>query len=232
MATVLEISCPSAADALLAESAGATRIELCSDLFTGGLTPSPLDVQQASARLHIPLVVMIRPRAGDFCYSASEFETMQRDTVSTIQAGVAGVVLGILRSDRTIDVARCNLLQQLAVDKEVVFHRAFDVIPDPARGLEELIDLGFTRVLTSGQRATALEGSELIARLIKQAKGRIEILPGGKIRPDNVREILRRTGCTQVHLAPLTTHGQSERTDKTVVEQVASELRLHQHHGG
>jgi copper homeostasis protein len=200
---LLEISCASAADALLAQAAGADRIELCSSLFLGGLTPSAGEIMLAGAVLKIPFVVMIRPRRGGFCYSDAEFATMQRDVEFAVENGAAGVVLGTLRADGTVNVHRCKHLKALAQTREVVFHRAFDIAPDPFRALDELIDLGFTRVLTSGQRATALEGADVLTQLIERAEGPIQILPAGGIRPHNVKELIQRTRCNQVHLAPL-----------------------------
>jgi copper homeostasis protein len=200
---LLEISCASAADALLAQAAGADRIELCSSLFLGGLTPSAGEILLAHAVLRIPFVVMIRPRRGGFCYSDAEFATMQRDVEFAIENGAAGVVLGTLRADGTVNVHRCKHLKALAQAGELVLHRAFDTVPDPFRALDESIDLGFTRVLTSGQRPTAVEGADILTRLVEHAKDRIQILPAGGIRPYNVEELIRRTGCDQVHLAPL-----------------------------
>ena len=198
---MLEISCASAADALVAESAGADRVELCSALFLGGLTPSPGAIFQAATRLKIPFVVMVRPRSGDFCYSDAEFTVMERDVDFAMQNGAAGVVFGILRPDGSVDVGRCKRLQQFAGGGSTVFHRAFDVVPDAFRALNGLIELGFTRVLTSGQCSTAMEGANLIARLIEHARDRIQILPGGGIRAYNVKDLIRQTGCTQVHLS-------------------------------
>lgn len=199
----LEISCCSAGDAQAAESAGADRVELCSAPFLGGLTPSAGTILECRARVHSPFVVMVRPRRGGFCFSDAEFAAMERDAGFALENGASGIVTGLLRADGHIDVRRCGQLKRIAGTKEAVFHRAFDVVPDPFRALDELIDLGFTRVLTSGQKPTALEGADLIRRLIERAAGRIEILPGGGIRPHNAREVIGRTGCTQVHLSAM-----------------------------
>jgi copper homeostasis protein len=144
---------------------------------------------------------MLRPRPGGFCYSESEFEAMQRDCELFLQHGAAGVVYGILRDDGSVDVERCRRLRNAAGGATAVFHRAFDVTPDPLRALDELIELGFTRVLTSGQKPTAIDGAELIRQMIDHARGRIEILPGAGVRPNNCAALVAQTGCSQVHLS-------------------------------
>jgi copper homeostasis protein len=125
--------------------------------------------------------------------------------------GADGIAFGMLRQDGSLDTERCRDLNNLIRPKQAVFHRAFDVVPDPAIALEALIDIGVTRLLTSGHKRTALEGAPLIARLIEQARGRIEILPAGRIRPDNVADLVQATGCTQVHLSAF-----SRRLDSSV----------------
>ena len=202
---LLEICCGSVHDAVNARNGGADRVELCSALFLGGLTPSLASLLEAKQRTDIPVMAMLRPRQGGFCYDEVDFAVMLRDAQLFLEHRADGVVLGILREDSTIDAERCReILSRIPKSKgktkvESVFHRAFDLVPDPAQALEELIDLGFTRVLTSGQRETALAGSELIGNLVRQARGRIEILPGAGVRPHNVRELLAATGCTQIH---------------------------------
>ena len=190
-------------DSLTAQTAGADRVELCSALELGGLTPSAASVIQAESQLSIPFVCMIRPRPGGFCYSDTEFKIMQQDAEFALEHGAAGVVFGILKQDGTVDVPRTRALFELAGHRETVFHRAFDLVPDPLRSLDELMEIGITRVLTSGQENTAIEGADLIRTLIDHARGLIEIQPAGKIRPDNVRELVARTGCQQVHLAAM-----------------------------
>jgi copper homeostasis protein len=166
---LLEICCGSLDDAIEAEAGGADRLELCSALFLGGLTPSLGTIVEADRRLAIPFLAMVRPRGGGFRYSAPEFASMERDV-------------------------------ELARGRETVFHRAFDVTPDPFVALDQLVDLGITRVLTSGQKDSVPEGAPLIRRLLEHADGRIEVLPGGGIAAWNVRECVERTGCRQVHL--------------------------------
>lgn len=197
---LLEIVASTAEDCIAAERGGADRIELCAAIGTGGLTPSLGTVIEARKSVRIPVMTMVRPRAGGFCYSPGDFATMRRDAALLLEHGADGIVFGILQSDGSIDTHRCGELVEIANGKQTVFHRAFDVVPDASNALEELIDLGFTRVLTSGQKKTAMDGRELIRSLIAQAATRIEVLPGGGVRALNVRQLVTATGCTQVHL--------------------------------
>ena len=197
---LLEICCGSIDDAIEAEKGGADRVELCSALFLGGLTPSFGTIQEAKRRLKIPVMVMVRPRGGGFGYSEAEMASMERDTEAAVEAGADGVVFGILQADGRIDIARCRRIRQLMGQRQAVFHRAFDVTPDPFEALEQLVDLGITRLLTSGQKDSVPEGVELIRKLIERAGERIEILPGGGIQSWNVKEMIEKTGCRQVHL--------------------------------
>src|ERR1035438_8985109 len=183
---LLEIVAATVDDCLAAESGGADRIELCAAIASGGLTPSPGTVAEARKRARISLMAMGRPRAGGFCYSEVDFAVMQRDASLLLEHGADGIVFGVLHSDGRVDTKRCGKLLELAGGRLTVFHRAFDVVPDPLRALDKLIDLGFTRVLTSGQQKTALEGSELIRGLGDRARGRIEVLPGAGVRAHNV----------------------------------------------
>src|SRR6516165_10503589 len=155
---LLEICCGSIDDAIEAEKGGADRVELCSALFLGGLTPSIGTIREAKRRLKIPMMVMVRPRGGGFCYTEAEMASMERDADAAVEAGADGVVFGILRADGKIDVDRCRKLRSLIGKRQAVFHRAFDVTPDSFQALEELVGLGMTRVLTSGQKDTVAEG--------------------------------------------------------------------------
>ena len=204
MRVLLEVCCGSLDDALEAEAGGADRVELCASLFVGGLTPSFGTIAEAKRRLRLPAIVMIRPRGGGFCYTDTEFAAMEADAESAMAQGVAGLVFGILTPDGTIDAARTRRLRDLAARGDAVFHRAFDVTPDPFRALEELIDLGITRVLTSGQQDTVPEGLDLIARLVERAGDRIQVMPGGGIKPHNFDDVLARTRCRQIHVAAFT----------------------------
>lgn len=198
---LLEICCGCLEDAVLAEAGGADRIELNSGLFLGGLTPSLGTLIEAKKHLRIPVLPMVRPRAAGFFYSDWDMKTMIADARLFIDHGADGLVFGFLNEDGTLDARRTEQLVRLADGRQAVFHRAFDVTPDPFKTLDQLIELGVTRVLTSGQAPTVLEGADLIAQLVNHAQGRIEILPGGGISLKNIAEILRRTGVAQIHAA-------------------------------
>jgi copper homeostasis protein len=192
-------------DCLEAEAGGADRLELCSAMMVGGLTPSLGTLLDARAATRLPIVTMIRPRAGGFHYTAREFSTMMRDAELAARNGTDGLVFGVLTADGRVDAARCQELLDAAREVgvcEMVFHRAFDVTPDPHEALLTLIDLGVTRILTSGREPTALKGAPLIRSLAARAAGRIQILPGGGIREDNVEDVIQATGLRQVHLGP------------------------------
>jgi copper homeostasis protein len=200
MAILLEVAISTLADAHAAHSGGADRLELSAALELGGLTPSlgTLDLIREAAPL--PVIAMLRPRAGGFVYSAAESLTMQRDADLLLAHGAGGLALGFLNGDRTIDLARTReMLRQIGPSRQTVFHRAFDLTPDPFAALESLIDCGVTRILTSGQKPTAVAGADLIGQLIQRARGRIEILPGAGVTPDNAAALIARTAATQLH---------------------------------
>ncbi len=243
---LLEICCGSLEDALEAEAGGADRVELCSSLFFGGLTPSFGTIAEARRRLRIPAIVMIRPRGGGFCYTEPEFAAMVADAEVAVAQGVAGLVFGVLTPDGAVDHARTRRLREIAGGRDAVFHRAFDVTPDPFRALDELVDLGITRVLTSGQQDTVPEGLDLIKRLVDHAGDRIQVMPGGGIKPFNFDDVIARTGCRQIHVAAFTTRRDDstrnrpsvtfggallppenlyDLTDRSVVEQLARRIR-------
>jgi copper homeostasis protein len=202
MSILIEAACSSVADCVGAEAAGANRVELCAALLVGGLTPSVGMFEVARAATALPIVCMVRPRAGAFCYTGAELETMRRDVEVFRAAGAAGVVVGVLRPDRSVDIEACKRLVDAAGPIETVFHRAFDLVPDLDRALDALIELGITRVLTSGGVPTALEGAAAIERLIRRSAGRVQILPGGGVRAGNAAAILEATGASSLHLGP------------------------------
>jgi copper homeostasis protein len=196
---LLEICAASADDCVAAERGGADRIELTCALMLGGLTPSLGLLREALAATRLPVIAMIRPRVAGFCYSPAEFSTMKRDAEIALAEGAAGIAFGILNTTGTIDLERSREIIRLAAGRQVVFHRAFDVVPEPLTALKQLIELGVTRMLTSGQDVSALAGAANIANFMREAAGGIEILPAGGIKPSNVVELLRLTGCKQVH---------------------------------
>ncbi len=187
--------------AVAAQKGGANRVELCADLLEGGITPSSGTIWLARQQLAIPMNVIIRPRGGDFCYSDAEFAVMKHDVEHAKDLGADGIVIGILNANGTIDIERTQELIALAEPMGVTFHRAFDMVRDPFAALETLIELGVDRILTSGQEETVWEGIELIAELVKQAQGRIIIMPGGGITERNVARIIAHSGATELHAA-------------------------------
>lgn len=196
---MLEIAANSVASALAAQQGGAGRVELCSALELGGLTPSQAQIALAREQLSIPLYVLIRPRAGDFLYNHFELEAMRRDIEACAAAGCDGVVLGVLDADGSIDMPRCRALIAAAGDLGVTFHRAFDLTRDPAQALEDIVALGCERVLTSGTQPSALEGAVLIRDLIAQAGERIVVMPGAGINAGNIAALAQRTQAREFH---------------------------------
>jgi copper homeostasis protein len=177
---------------------GASRIELCSSLIEGGITPPLSLTEKICKSAGAPIHVMIRPRGGDFLYSDSEFELMRTDIIQAKKAGASGVVFGILLPDGSIDIKRCEVLVELALPMKCIFHRAFDMTSDPFLALEEVITLGFDTILTSGQRQTAEDGLEMIRELVKRAGDRIEIMAGGGVNSSNVM-LLHEAGIRAFH---------------------------------
>jgi copper homeostasis protein len=199
----IEICVDSCASAMVAERAGADRIELCSNLREGGTTPSAGTIEVVRAGISFGLQVMVRPRSGDFCYSEEEFKIMRRDVIAARQFGANGVVIGLLKQDGRIDVARTRELVELARPLRVTFHRAFDLsedlVRDPTRALHAVILTGADRVLTSGGKPTAMEARPILTNLVQAAQGRIKILACGGIDASNAATIIRDTGITEIH---------------------------------
>ena len=201
MGVLVEICACSVEDVVGAYEGGAQRVELCSALPLGGLTPSAGMIAESKRRSQLPVMVMIRPRCGGFAYSKTDLETMERDIDIAREFGADGLVFGVLNDNGTIDTKRTAQLTKRAGNLKTVFHRAFDVTPNPMYALEQVVDLGFTRILTSGQKRYAHDGAELIKQLIDTSAGRVEIMPGGGVRPHNLRDLVDRTGCRMVHLS-------------------------------
>jgi len=197
---LVEVCVDSVASAIAAERGGASRVELCSSLIEGGVTPSAGLIETARASVTLPVHIMIRPRGGDFYYDEYEFATMQRDIELARNMRADGVVFGILKVDGSIDLARTEQLVRIARPLAVTFHRAFDMTADLLRALEDLCSIGVDRVLTSGGEPTSLLGAETIAQLIKKAEGRITIMPGSGIKPENVGALIRQTGAKEIHV--------------------------------
>jgi copper homeostasis protein len=196
---LLEISVESAEAAVAAERGGADRLELCTELAVGGLTPSEDLMSRVRDHVRLPIFAMIRPRAGDFVYSTKEFDRMQRDMDVARRLGLNGVVFGLLTRDRRADLPRTKELVELARPLPVTFHRAFDACADLVEALEEVIDSGAARILTSGGTATAPEGLGVLAGLVAAARERIGILPGGGINSSNIARVAQKTGAREFH---------------------------------
>lgn len=223
MAYTLEVIGFNIESCMLAQSAGANRIELCDNPAEGGTTPSWGFIKAARERLQVHLFPIIRPRGGDFLFSDAEFEIMKTDVKLCKQLGCDGVVIGMLDADGTIDKERCAALVELAYPLGVTFHRAFDRVNDPFKAMEDIIDIGCERILTSGGRPTALEGAATIAALIKQADERIIIMPGSGVRADNIIDLAKKTGATEFH-SSARVHAESRMnyTNKAMKEDLVS----------
>jgi len=201
----IEICVGDLESALQAAEGGADRIELCADLPSGGTTPSAGTIAEACRRLSIPVHVLIRPRAGDFLPSAVELAAMRRDIDTARSLSATGVVLGMLRRDRTIDREATAKLTDLARPLAITFHKAFDQTRDPEQALDTLITLGIDRVLTSGCRPTAFEGRGTLKRLVEHARGRIAIMAGGRLTAEDLGPLITATGVREVHLGSAVT---------------------------
>jgi copper homeostasis protein len=196
---ILEICAGSVESAVAARDGGAHRIELCAALEVGGVTPSAGLIAEARKVEGLILNVIIRPRGGDFLYNEYEVACMEEDIRTCKRLGVDGVVIGALTADGDIDTATCKRLIDAANGMSITFHRAFDMCRDPQKALEELITLGCNRVLTSGQAPTAEAGIDLLGKLVKQANGRIIIMPGCGVNSKNAAKTLKATGANEIH---------------------------------
>jgi copper homeostasis protein len=196
---VKEIPVDHITEALEARRLGAGRIELCDNLQVGGTTPSYGTIRTALRLLDIPVMVMIRPRGGDFCYSDAEFEVMRQDVDLCRQLGAAGVVFGLLDPMGRVDAVRTRTLVELAGPLQITFHKAIDETADLPEALETIAGLGIQRVLTSGGEPTALDGASMLRRLIRQADGRTGIIVAGKVTADNFAEVSRLVPAREYH---------------------------------
>ncbi len=196
---LLEICASSLQSAINAQTGGAQRIELCCNLEQGGLTPSHGTIKLARQALSIEIFVLIRPRAGDFTYTEIELSQMQTDILFCKSIGIDGVVFGVLDAQNEIDIERNKQLIEVAKPMQTTFHRAFDCLKKPLQGLEQVIGLGYDRILTSGLAPTAVEGQFLLKELIAQAQNRIMILPGSGLNSQNISDFLAFTEAKEIH---------------------------------
>ena len=199
MSYLIEIAVTDYASASSAVQGGANRIELCTALAEGGLTPSYALIEICKNDFNIPIFPIIRPRAGDFLYTDKEFEIIQKDVLICKHLGCEGIVTGFLLKNGNIDKKRISLMTELAFPMQVTFHRAFDKCVNPFQALEDIIAAGCHRILTSGQKIKAMEGTELIKQLTESAKGRIIIMPGSGVRKENIKELAEKTCAREFH---------------------------------
>lgn len=240
MKNILEICAGDIESVRAAAKGGAHRVELCSALGEGGITPSLGFIREALNVPEIKVHVLIRPRGGDFLYSDNEVDIMLHDIIAARHAGVHGVVIGALQPDGNIDIEKCRKMVEAAEGINVTFHRAFDLCKDPFRALEEIIEIGCNRLLTSGQAISALAGINLIKDLNKAAGNRLTILPGGGVTPENATEILSLSGAHEVHASarktieskmryrkedvPMGAPGSDEYSRKTTSEEIVAAI--------
>lgn len=200
----IEIACFNLESALLAQKAGADRVELCANISVGGTTPSIEIIQQAREHLTIDIYVMIRPRGGDFVYSEAEFKQMKSEIENIKQLGVNGFVFGILNEDKTINIEQNKALVELAKPFPCSYHRAFDAVSNYEQALEDVIACGFSTLLTSGTFSNVTEGKEVLKKLVEQAKNRLEIMPGGGLRSTNISELNQIVNANWYHSSAIT----------------------------
>jgi copper homeostasis protein len=199
-----EIACFNLESAILAQKAGADRVELCANISVGGTTPIIEMIQQAREHLTIDLYIMIRPRGGNFCYSDSEFNQMKSEIETIKKLGVNGFVFGVLNEDNTINIEQNKTLVAEAYPYPCTFHRAFDAVSNYEQALEAVISSGFSTILTSGTFPNVMEGKEILKKLVVQAKNRIEIMPGGGLRSTNISELNKIVGANWYHSSAIT----------------------------
>ncbi len=199
MSFTLEICCYNYQSCVIAAAAGAQRIELCADAAEGGTTPGFGTIKLVREKLAIDIYPIIRPRGGDFFFNAEEFQVMKSEILLCKELGCTGVVIGMLKQDGSIDKEYCKQLVALAYPMGVTFHRAFDRANNPFEALEDIIQIGCERILTSGHKPAALEGAQLLNDLVRQANDRIVIMPGAGIRTANIIEVAKKTGATEFH---------------------------------
>jgi len=217
----IEICCGSIQSAANAKAAGATRIELCQNLNEGGTTPSYATIKQCVEDLHLDVFVLVRPRPGNFVYNDVEIQNMLEDVRICKELGVAGVVVGFLHPDGSIDTKLTHRFVETAAPVPVTFHRAFDRCKDWRKSLEEVITCGCKRILTSGCQPTAMEGKETLKELVRLAGDRITILVGSGVRPDNARALVEFTHAKEIHgSCKVRTDGGYEETDTETVKQL------------
>ena len=213
----IEIACFNLESALIAQKAGADRVELCADMSVGGTTPTIEMIKQARENLTIDLYVMIRPRGGNFVYSEAELEQMKLEIETIKKLGVNGFVFGILNEDKTIHIEQNKALVELAKPFPCTFHRAFDAVLDYEKALEDVISCGFSNILTSGTFPNVMEGKEVLQQLVIQANNRIKIMPGGGLRSTNISELNEIVNANWYHSSAIT-DGSETANSKEIIQ--------------
>jgi copper homeostasis protein len=213
----IEIACFNLESAILAQKAGADRVELCANISVGGTTPIIEMIQQAREHLTIDLYIMIRPRGGNFCYSDSEFNQMKSEIEIIKKLGVNGFVFGILNEDKTINIEQNKALFELAKPFPCTFHRAFDAVSNYEQALEDVISCGFSTLLTSGTFSDVMEGNEVLKKLVEQAKNRIEIMPGGGLRSTNISKLNQIVNANWYHSSAITDGGEIANPEEIIL---------------
>jgi copper homeostasis protein len=221
MSIKLEIACFNAESALIAEQGGADRIEFCANMQLGGTTPSMIDFIELKSKISIPVYVMIRARGGDFIYSDLEFEQMKNSLIQFKEAGADGFVFGILDANRKLDITRNKQLLDLADGLPCTFHKAFDEVIEPFIALQQIIDLGFENILSSGQAVTAMLGLPILKQLIDQSENKINIMVGGSVRSSNLQLLMDELNASWYHSSAIiqgeTAHLEEVRNLKSIL---------------
>lgn len=223
---LLEIIAYNLEGCVLAERNGADRIELCADPHLGGTTPAMSLLKEAIGLVNIPIQVMVRPRGGDFNYTEEEFKRMLESISLIKDLGASGVVFGVLNSDQTLDVRRNQLLMNQCKNLDVTFHRAFDELAHPYTSLRKITDLGFDRILTSGQQEKAIDATEFLSELVSEAANEITIMPGSGITSKNISMLHRLVGAKEYHTSAkeVDDHGNYIGVDTNEVKAIKSQL--------
>lgn len=224
---ILEISVYNLQDAIDAEKAGADRLEICDNYSMGGITANFEVLQKIAEKINIPVFPIIRPRAGNFVYTNNEFEQMCDDVLRCKQLGFKGIVTGILKEDNTIDIERTKQIIEIAHPLAVTFHKAFDVVENSTQAIQQLINIGCKRVLTSGKQRTAIEGKPLLQALHQEFSNEITIVVAGSIRSNNLSKLLSNTYFTEIHSAALQNSNDEILFDADEIKKMKQIMLLH-----
>jgi copper homeostasis protein len=221
---ILEVCAFNIQSCFIAQSAGAARIEFCADPLQGGTTPSSGAIRYALAHIDIPVFPMIRPRGGDFIYDSHELDIMKKDVLYCRDIGCQGIATGLQLPDRSIDIENLKRITEWAYPMEVTCHKAFDATTDPFTALEDVINAGCTRILTSGLAKTAMDGTEVLSKLVAAAGSRIIVMPGGGVRSSNIKQLVAATGAGEYHSSCITNRATIFTADEGEVRAIVAGL--------